>query len=213
MKKLFNELIYKLEHNIPYRFSRWGDGEWSCMMGESGANRDGNMYIPELGKRLRGILDSKPSYYMGLQYGVIYNKVLRDFVFTYLFNYDINWTNGDVLHQASEYGYLQKFIDALSYRNTIIVGAEYFTNTPYCHITTPGTDAYFENETICKAMNEIWVTVKDPVFLIASAMNSNILIDELPDYVTAINIGSVLDPYLGRARATYQYNMKPKKLW
>ena len=53
----------------------------------------------------------------------------------------------------------------------------------------------------------------NPVYLVSAAMNSNVIIDQLPKDCTAIDIGSVFDPYLGRPRASYQYTMKINKLW
>jgi len=214
----YTEMINKLKSGEPFKFSRWGDGEWGCMAGWQGENRDGNKYLPELGESLRTILDSEPNYYMGLQYGVLYNEQLREYVFNHLFvHYGINWVNGDVLHQASEFGYLPLFIDALRGRNVIVIGAEYFSELPYHHITTEPDNSYHDNESIFMEINSRDVTGynTDPVYLVASAMNSNVIIDKLPDTVTAIDIGSVFDPYLGRPRASYQHKMNVKfnDLW
>jgi hypothetical protein len=203
------------------------------MAGYKGENRDGNKYILELGNELSRILNSFPDYYMGLQYGVLYNSELRDFVFNKLFYCrDINWVNGDILHQASEFGHLREFVEALKYRNTIIIGAKYFIELPYHHITTPEIDSYHENDGILMEIknrfsgkytkkNPVFLvdrfsgkyTKKNPVFLVASAMNSNIIIDRLPNNVTAIDIGSVFDPYLGKPRASYQHKLKADWLW
>ena len=229
--KFYHEILDKLRNGVPYKFSRWGDGEWGCMYGVTGENRDGNEYLPELGVSLRGILNSEPKYYMGLQYGVLYNERLRDYVFGKIFKLDINWVNGDILHQASEYGHLKEFVNALkSNCNRIIyIGADYFKELSFIdvHIKTPDANSFNHNDDI---MKEIEVYVPDPkrcivgsvtgslpmeVYLVSAAMNSNVIIDKLPDNVTAIDIGSVFDPYLGRPRASYQHKMNVKfnDLW
>lgn len=212
--KFYNELISKLQKGEPFKFSRWGDGEWGCMAGWQGENRDGNKYTPELADALKYILLSSPDYYMGIQYGVLYNPILRDDVFKWMFDtkYRLNWVNGDILHQASEFGYLGEFVDVLKKRNIIYIGADYFREISWAqHITISGTNSYSENDKISELIN--CVVASRPVFLISAAMNSNVIIDRLPDNVTAIDIGSVFDPYLGRPRASYQHTMKINKLW
>ena len=213
--KFYNEICQKLKDGIPFRFSRWGDGEWGCMKGWIGTNRDGNEYLPELRNELSKILSYHPEYYLGLQYGVLYNTELRNFVFGVLFDYHLDWVNGDVLHQASEYGRLCDLIEALSGRNVTVIGAKYFEKLPYKYIVTPGVNSYQYNKDIFREIEAIDVTGynANPVYLVASAMNSNVIIDKLPDNVTAIDIGSVFDPYLGKPRARYQHNMKAEWLW
>jgi len=208
--KFYHEMIQKLRDGTPFRFARFGDGEWGCMYGVTGQNRDGNTYLPELARTLKCILTLEPKYYMGLQYGVLYNEQLRDYVFRKLFYlYKISWVNGDILHQASEFGYLKWFTNALKERNVHIIGAEYFNVLPYHHIVIPETNSFTHNKDIFKEIEAIDVTGynTDPVYLVAAAMNSNVIIDKLPDNVTAIDIGSVFDPYLGRPRASYQHKM------
>ncbi len=225
--KLYYGMIQKLRDKIPFRFARFGDGEWLCMQGETGENRDGNTYLPELGKELLRILNSQPDYYMGVQYGVFYNEKyvhghqlpsLRDFMIKKMFELpEINWVNGDVLHQASEYGYLQEFWDVLQTRNVVIIGAEYFKGLllkNFHHIVTPDANSHGANKLIFETINQMDVTGynDEAVYLVASAMNSNVIIDNLGN-ATAIDIGSVFDPYLGIKRATYQRNVKLEPLW
>ena len=210
--RFYNEMCEKLRRGEPFKFSRWGDGEWGCMKGWKGKNRDGNEYTPQLRQELQAILYGEQDYYFGLQYGVLYNPELRDYVFNILFTDKHNWVNGDVLHQASEYGYLGEFINALRDRIVVIIGAKYFSKLPYNHIVTPDINSYPDNDYILRS-TEYFSPFDDPVYLVASAMNSNVIIDELPDRVTAIDIGSVFDPYLGRPRARYQHKLKAEWLW
>jgi len=218
------KFLDKLRKGEPFKFSRWGDGEWLCMQGEEGENRDGNTYLPELGKELMRILQSEPNYYIGIQYGVFYNEKyvhghshpsLREFMIDHLFHLDLDLVNGDILHQASEFGYLKEFTDALKDRNVVIIGAAYFKDLPYHHIVTREANSFHINRDIIRETEAMDVTGYniDPVYLVASAMNSNVIIDRLPDNVTAIDIGSVFDPYLGRPRASYQHNVTLKDLW
>ncbi len=125
--EFYRQMIKKLENGENFKFSRWGDGEFGCMVGWEGKNRDGNTYLPELRKSLLKILGSQPKYYMGLQYGVIYNPQLRIPALKKLFELTaIKWVYGDVLHVASEFRLLKEFIDALKCRNIVVIGAEYY---------------------------------------------------------------------------------------
>jgi len=213
--RFYYEMLEKLKNGTPFKFSRWGDGEWFCMMGTKGKNRDGNEYTDHLQYGLMDILKSYPDYYIGLQPGVLvdvgrgYVPALREFTMHTLFTYSLNLVIGDTLHYASEFGYLSMFVDALKGRHTVIIGAEYFNKLPYQHIITPPANSYDDNDRILKEAREYG----NAVFLVASAMNSNIIIDRLPNNVTAIDIGSVFDPYLGIPRATYQHSMETDWLW
>ena len=214
--KFYSEIIQNLKNKIPFRFSRWGDGEWLCMSGFQGKNRDGNIYLPELRNALIKIFQSAPQYYFGIQHGVFYDEMLRVYVINELFcNDTLELVDGDILHKASEFNYLRHFVDALKDRNVVVIGAEYFSELPYHHITTKDSNSFWDNESIFMEINSRDVTGynTDPVYLVAQAMNSNVIIDMLPDNVTAIDIGSVFDPYLGRPRASYQYTMNIEKLW
>jgi len=214
--KFYNAICDKLRNKEYFKFSRWGDGEWYCMDGYSGENRDGNKYTQELREHLWRIFRSAPDYYFpdyyfGIQHGVFYNNDLRELVINELFcNPELNLVDGDILHKASEFGYLGQFVEALRGRNVTIIGAKYFEELPYKHIVTPEANSFTSNTVIIQnALQEY----DNPVFLVASAMNSNVIIDQLPNGFTAIDIGSVFDPYLGRPRATYQRNMKFEWLW
>lgn len=208
--KFYNEICEKLENGTPFRMSRWGDGEWGCMAGWTGVNRDGNEYSPDLRRELIEIFESKPDYYIGIQHGVFYNDDLREYVIRTLFWKDTDYVDGDIIHKASEFGYLDEFVTALKDRCVVVIGAEYFNKLPYKLVTTPGTNSYSDNYRILQDAAQY---AMNPVYLVANAMNSNVIIDKLPDSATAIDIGSVFDPYLGRPRASYQHNMKADWLW
>ena len=219
--RFYNEILTKLRDKEPFKFSRWGDGEWGCMFGWQGKNRDGNTYLPELRQELIKIINSEPDYYIGIQPGVLvdvgrgYVPEMRKYVMDTLFRMNLNTVVGDVLHYASEFGYLGEFVDALKDRNVIVIGAEYFAKIPWGtgFIKIPPNDSFSDNERVFEFIISHAVDINDPVFLVAAAMNSNVIIDYIPEDVTAIDIGSVFDPYLGRPRASYQHKMKIEKLW
>ncbi len=69
----FQKTLYNLTHNIHFSYARYGDGEWNAILGKAdskgnpGKNCDNHKYFPDMGKRLKRIIDNKPKYYIGLQ--------------------------------------------------------------------------------------------------------------------------------------------------
>jgi len=95
-----DDLITHINNNEPFSYSRWGDGEWQCLLGSHRRwNCDGARYYPSLKKRLREIVLSEPKYYMGLQQlGMdTLGGQIRDFVK----DLNITWVNSDIIHSAS----------------------------------------------------------------------------------------------------------------
>ncbi|HET9270560.1 MAG TPA: hypothetical protein VFO31_20425, partial [Vicinamibacterales bacterium] len=45
-----------------FAVSRWGDGEWSALLGRSGETCDGARYSSALRRALTGILEARPTY-------------------------------------------------------------------------------------------------------------------------------------------------------
>ena len=48
----FEQVILKLRNNDPFHLSRWGDGEFLCMLGAKGHNCDDHDYTDELSHEL-----------------------------------------------------------------------------------------------------------------------------------------------------------------
>ena len=64
-----SEICEKLRDNVPFAFSRWGDGEWIMVSKtydeRKNANIDGNIYYDDLADKLKYIVSQKQDYYMG----------------------------------------------------------------------------------------------------------------------------------------------------
>ena len=55
MSLILNNIEYYiqlLKDKKPFSFTRWGDGEWGCAFGATGANCDSHIYFPEMKKGL-----------------------------------------------------------------------------------------------------------------------------------------------------------------
>lgn len=216
--KFFDELVRKLNEREPFTFVRYGDGEWACLFGMDSKNCDGNIYFTDLSEALKNIVLSQPQYYMGMQYGALVSDYfgLKDKIYPFIWDLDIDWVNADILHRASEFGKIQPFFDALQNREIILVGAEYFDgmqSIPVAdHVVIPDSNCWLEVEEIIAATNEAILDASPGcVVLFMASMAANVMIDRLyqihGSYTTLIDMGSVLDPYLGIERRRYHWKV------
>src|SRR5210317_64019 len=65
------QMTDKIRSGIHFAFSRMGDGEFDCILGNTGANCDGHEYYKEMGIELGDIIEwwseAQPeNYYLGL---------------------------------------------------------------------------------------------------------------------------------------------------
>ena len=67
---LLQELNNKMLNEVPFAFSRWGDGEWLCLEKINDADCDGNIYYKDLSEKLRGIPIRRESVFTYYQYSV-----------------------------------------------------------------------------------------------------------------------------------------------
>lgn len=196
-----DEVIHFLNYREPFSFSRWGDGEFAALFGDSGQNCDGVKYAVDMEAELWSIIDSKPTYSMGKQpyHKNLYNaKRIQQ-----IEELDIDWCNADTFHDASKNGQLKPFLISLSNRKVYIIGNGRLRNLQtffdFTFIQTPSTDAWSNREAI---LEQIPIE-KNSVYLFACGITSNWLIDRLHGKATLIDIGSLLDPFAGDKTRNY----------
>jgi len=218
-----NTLIKKLQNKEPFTFVRYGDGEWMNIFHENHdrkENCDGNLYYPELGQALYDIVVSEPEYYMGIQWCVLDAPEfcpVRDHVYDLIKDLRIDWVNANELHRASEFGVIQPFFDALLANNIILVGARYFERIPHVsHIVIPNVNCWLERDRIIDELFSVLLNRTNTgrghtVILFMAGMAANYLAHEVYEQYghihTLIDMGSVLDPYVGRPRRGYHYKI------
>lgn len=207
------DFIDKLEHRESFSFSRWGDGEWNAVFGVKGQNCDGHKYFTDMGRRLREILSSKPTYILGLQplavriYGKHIENLTKQF--------ELTWINSDVFHNANMDGSISKLWDCLGNKKVLIVGPKHLDSSnisklfPFEFYQIPSKNCWIEHDRILNDLNE---TIKeDHVVLFCASMMTNVLVDELHEKCTLIDFGSVLDPYVGVNSRRYHKKLNIKK--
>lgn len=201
----FEQHLEKLRSKEKYSFSRWGDGEWLCLLNYKGANCDGHEYFNDLGNKLRQILTLTPKYTIGLQ--SLASRRFEKEIESYTNNFNLTWCGSDVFHHASSNGKLNELFEVLKDREVILVGANHLKGFKgWKHIEIPTKNCWLSYD---KTLIELEETIKeDDVVLFCASMMSNVLIDELNGRATLIDMGSVFDPYAGVNSRTYHKTLK-----
>lgn len=197
----FDTLVDNLKQGQNFSWSRWGDGEFSCIHQNSFQNCDRHQYFPDLGEELKRILESKPKYFLGLQ------RIAKE-QYTYSELIKMNeWIDNEMLHRASINGYISLFFESLKYRRVILVGNRHLVNLKkfnFEHVEIPLINCWLSYEYIKERIKPSL----DCVILYSAGMMSKVLIDNFySDLITQIDTGSVLDPYVGRLIRSYHYNL------
>lgn len=206
---VYDTFLSRLKWKDRFAFSRFGDGEFHCIFGKVGANCDGHQYFPDLGRRLRGILESRPPYTIGIQALArrLYSdnpefRQLTDFAFV----------EADALHWASAQGRLGELFERLNRREVVLVGPRHVgrqTKFSCRFVEVPSRDCWLS----CDEVREKLIPLAHPeqVFVFCASFLTKVLIDELwrCSKSTLIDAGSVLDPYVGVKSRKYHHSLRP----
>lgn len=210
MIKDFKDMVARVTLGKNFAWSRWGDGEWECILGYDGGNCDGHHYFPDMKARLRKIVTG-PAY-NDYEFA-IQPKALNDLgpeLQGFLKDNDVHrdWGSADLLHDASTRDCLHDLTNGLrnSNRPVLVVGPS--------TLKSADTLRLFEHYSV--AENNCWLVYggvlhdiskgikamgrgSNPVILFSCGMSANVLIHDLwlmyGPHVTLIDAGSVFDPY------------------
>jgi len=199
-------LLNKVKAMVPFSWSRFGDGEWNCILQKrpGASNCDGHEYFPDLGKKLKDIVESQPSYFIGLQnLAKTQNEDNEEFKRLVSIN---EWCENELLHRASIKGYLNEFIQTLDNKPVIVVGNESLKTLSikyYDFVSIPDKNCWLSYPSVRERL--LRNIIPHTVILYCASMMSNVLIDDLygMEYTTQIDCGSVFDPYAGRNSRSY----------
>lgn len=199
----FDKLCEKLAKRENFSFSRWGDGEWNCVLGKEGRNCDGHPYAADLSLSLAAVLLSEQAYYMGMQ-----PKAQRDMggeVQKWIADKScqVEWCNADIIHDASIDDRLDEMARALLGRNIILVAPLRLKRMAHklqaYHVVCPLTNVWKWYTTIYGDVVER--LQRDVVVLYCMSMPAKVMINqfarEYGDTITQVDIGSAFDPYCG----------------
>lgn len=211
--EFFAEMIQK---NIPFSFPRYGDGEFSSILGYSGQNCDGIRYTSDLQNALVETLmypHLQDNYYYGLL--AIAHRYFRPYIerFTIKNNLDIMWTEATFLVAANRKGKLGNFLGILQNRPLLYVGPKYLRGVSDTlklqvehFIDIPEKHAFEQREEIA---NKVLVYADTADFIGFSAGPATkwliwSLYPALGETHTMFDLGSIFDGYVGRPSRKYQ---------
>ncbi len=199
--------VKRMESGIPITFSRFGDGEWSALIGTVGENCDGHQYSKQLQKGLRTALLGAPKYEVGMQAYAL-KCMGRDIVkFIKQENLNLHWWQADLFHDANLRGELYPFIKLLQSTTNIVIGPSYLRDLDLFpqkdFIQIPQKNCFEDYDRIlteCKTLAKR--EKKSVIFLFSASMASNVLIDELykefGSLHSFLDVGALWDIYLGK---------------
>jgi len=204
--------INKLKKKKPFKFARYGDGEWTAILSPdpNKGNCDGHNYSYELSADLaKTVIEPSDAIEYGLQ--PLAAATMGAPIKAYLGKTPIKWTNADVFHAASEGRTLYEFADALRKREPIVVGARQWNNggflKPGAFLQVPSKGVYGAKGEVLELLQKIPLDGK--VVLLACSMLSEVILYALKDAetTTVIDVGSVFDPWLGVYNRGYHDNL------
>lgn len=209
-KAIYSVMCHHLAKHKPFSFARYGDGEWNALFQDTRqpSNCDGHLYYADMGARLKKIVESKPSYIMGLQplsiqtRGLKINEVAEG----------VEWENSDCIHDASIGGYLDEMLGMLNKREVLLVGPPHLE----AQELMPNAAMHLVASENCWNYYGIDLTaIKEriqggEVILLCCSMMAEVMIDDLWHYrqdITVIDIGSVFDVFVGVNSRSYHHKM------
>ncbi len=204
-----DELIDKLIKKERFSFARFGDGEMNCIFGLEGHNCDGHEYFPDMGARLLSILESSPDYYLG-DAAIARRYWEPEIAILKSQNPNLKWINADCLHLRSIADTIWPFFDALKKRDVIMVGPEKLRDHALflcAYVCIPDVNCWLEYERIHKEVLEM-IFHKDVVVVYCASMMANVLIDDFSSLCTNIDLGSLIDPYMGFMTRSHHLKIK-----
>jgi hypothetical protein len=207
VKKGLDFYVDMLRNGRPFSFARFGDGEWSAILGVQGANCDGHEYFPRLGADLRAAIIENLDYFYSIQGRAIkyLGKGIRRFLADN--NVKIIWHDSDVFHRCDNAGTLFPLVAQLRTMKTVVIGPAHLRAMDkrvfeYAHfIEIPPKNCYLDKENISRSVAD-WYEKEGPaVFCFSASMAANVIIHELFPVVGRnswlIDFGSLWDCLVG----------------
>lgn len=186
------EVVTRVLSGSRIAFARFGDGEFFCIRGRVGKNTDGHEYFPDLGKRLKEVLLKSPAT-KGFQPLADVLGLTKQYM-------NIPHVNADVFHDMSKRGEFGKIIEYLRSRKCLVVGQPHHAELLGAKlIQIPEVNCWLEYEMVKKEIRRS----KNQTLVFCASMMGTVLVDDFKDRWQVLDMGSVFEPYCGRANRVY----------
>lgn len=207
--------IHGVEVSEGFAFSRWGDGEWKCILEPNSKkhNADKHHYFESLSDALKDVLtsynDQGGSYMLGML------ELAREAMGSQIDDFlgekglEINWVDAEVWHKSVYAGDWQFYYDLLSTKH-LYVGPGYLRSVfRGGFVEVPSFDCWRETSSILDQIRSILKSEVYDVIGFSSGMPSKVWIDCLKKEgvrPALIDYGSVFDPLGGVKSRKYHKN-------
>lgn len=215
---LLSDIVDQLTAGTPVVFSRWGDGEWSAILGKRGQNCDGHAYTAELQRDLTQVLEAKPEYYLGLQ-----NAALRRYgpeieAWLEARQLDLPWVPSDLWHQASMRDQLESFLEVLRAREVILVGPARLRSLdlPFplaAFIEIPLVNCHTAADRVVDLTCMHAMLHPQAIIALSASMSANVIVHRVHRQyptTTLLDLGSLWEPYVGVATRAYHHDVRKR---
>jgi len=209
-------LIQKLLNRETFSISRFGDGEFACMLGHGPANCDRHEYTEELRTALiRAAKRPVPGVTYGLMAETI-ESVFGDSA-KHLLKYKAfdNPAPSRLFEHLSRAGNAWMMANYLRDRESVVVGPRWLRDLPFVadsscgFVCVPELNCFIARkriiEGIVRYIRKGWDT-----FSISASLASSVLIHDIftkhrikPHNVSLLDVGALWDPYVGKFNRAY----------
>ncbi len=216
-----SDMTAKIIAGDPFAFTRWGDGEWRCMLGpHSGWNCDGVHYEEGLSLGLQRVLQKRPGYLLGMQPQAWRESAAKITAFLDRHSIsDLPWCDADIIHAGIETPEFKAMLAALRGRRTLVIGPHHLQAALWsligCEqfVDVPARNCFRATRKVVMDAKQVLQNAPPTVVSVSASMPAEIIIDMLWDWLgnrghTYIDYGSVWDPYGGRHGRSYQRAMR-----
>lgn len=203
LKNIYPEIQSKLETGQNFSFVRYGDGEWATVFNNETFKKYIKIWGPAIepmSSILREIVESKPTYYFGVQR--LSYKMFKNEIDDITLGMEL--LDGDILHDLSLNNSITNLFKTLNEKNIVLVGPECLKGISVLnlkhHIVTREY-CVWEDISILDELIRNYISKNQQnnlIFLYCCSLAAKVLINNFhKEKITQIDMGSVLDPYVG----------------
>lgn len=206
--------VDKLNAAEPFSFARYGDGEFSAILGEVGENADHHQYFPGLGAELRQTLVTPRAYMHALGPKARHRDGIGPDVANFLAACPpVEWYTSETFLTASLQGKLYPLVEALGRLRVVMVGPAHLRQLPITNVVAfvevPLANCWLEKARI--EHDILREAYKADVIAFSAGMATNVMIYDLFPHLggthALIDFGSLWDVMVGVDSRRYARRM------
>ena len=196
-----------LDSGEPFTQANYGDGEWACILGESGGNSNDSKYLPALGHALGDTLREPRFTWFGYNPGAKREKRVEQWLAKNEIT-GVRFIWKEILAAANVNGYIIPFIRGVRRRRLVLVGPHHLTKmlktgllSPEAFVVVPTSNSFNVVDEVVPRIEALVKQHDADLVLFSAGMATNVmmhcLVGRVPDNCTMLDTGAIWDPYAG----------------